>query len=220
MLGLRELLAIVEHLDHRVHLENLAHPVTLDRKVHLAITALRGLLENPATMERKEPLVTTAHPVCLEDPVYQEKTVTMVLPDLRDPKAKLARQVTLFRRKSPDLPVHPATQVKTENQVTMAAPVPLAHLALLDLKDRPANQAPMGILVGQDLKETLETQATTEHPARTDIPARQAKFQDLLGHLDLLDHLATMVLLAKTVFPAEQVHLAKMDSPALLDILV
>jgi hypothetical protein len=102
----------------------------------------------------------------------------------------------------------------------MAAPVPLAHLDLLDLKDRPANQAPMGILAGQDLKETLETQATTEHPARTDIPARLAKFQDLLGHLDLLDHLATMVLLAKTVFPADQVHLAKMDSPALLDILV
>ena len=93
MLGLRELLAIMEDQDRKDLLENLAHLVTLDQKDHRATTALQVLQANPATTERKEPLVTMVHLGCLEDPVYQEKTVTMVLPDLRDPKAKLALKV-------------------------------------------------------------------------------------------------------------------------------
>jgi hypothetical protein len=219
-LGLRELLAITEDQDHKDLLENPVHLVTLDQKGLRATTALQALQANLATTERKELLVTTEHPVCLEDPVYQEKTVTMVLPDLRDPKVKLALKVTPFHPKSPDLLVHLATQAKMVKPVTMAVPVPLDQSAQLDFKDHLANQAPMAILVDQDPKEKLDFPAMTVPPVKMEFLVLLAKFQDLLGHLDLLDHLATMVLLAKMVFPALLVIRAKTESLDLQDTRV
>jgi hypothetical protein len=220
MLGLQDLLAILEDLGPKDHLENPAHPVTPDQKDHQATTAHQVLLVNQATMERREHLATMAHPVYLEDLDYQAKTDTMELRDLQDLKAKPAHLDTLSHPRSQAHLVHLATPVKTENQDTMAVPALLVPLDLLDLKGLPANLAPMDILADRDLKETLELLAIAEHQARMDILVPQAKFLVLQDHLDLLVLLATTALLAKMVSLVVLDTQAKTDSPALLDILV
>ncbi len=220
MLELQELLVTLEVPDLKDLPANLVHLAILEKKEHQATTEHPEHLANLVTTEKREHLVTMEHLVYLEALDFPAKMVIMELPDLQDLKVKLAHQVTLSHPKSPAHPVPLVTQAKTELLVTLAVPVPLAPLVLLDFKELLANLAPMVIPEDPDLRETLELLVMLEPQAKMDIPARLARSLAHLAPLDLLVPLAIMALLARMGSLAVLDTQAKMESPELLDTLV
>lgn len=140
----QDLLAILEHLDHKELPVNQEHLAILERKEPQDTMVRLELLVNQAPMERREHLATMAHLVCLVVPVSLAKTATQEDLDLKDQRVMLVPKVILsLLRFLVPLALLEFLE-KTELQDTVVVLDPLARLVLLahrDLMENPVQTA-------------------------------------------------------------------------------